>query len=477
MNKKQVLCFVNLLAILVLLTYFGMLSLLHTPPTSSQVERRDLAARPEFSLASFFAHTFTHDFDLFYADTFPARENFIKLSYALEEQKGISGEVKMYNTGVQEQQKPLPPSSSSLPAVLPPSSSLSSSSGTSAPSSAASSSQPASQSESVPPPPPSSTEPEATGDAYQNNNIFIYQNAAYQLFYGGHQSAENYAKVVSSYAAELPGVTVYNQVIPQPYNFYLPQRYKKIGKSEEEYADYLQSQYTNGVRGIRAYQKLAEHKSEYLYFRTDTHWTARGAYAAYLAFCDAAKVTPVPLDAMEKRTIPGSFLGYLYTLTQDKNLEAMPDTVEYFIVPGITKVECFTDRGGADHLQTLPSLWQEDCRGGNSYSVFIYGDQPYMRVTTTAGTGRSALLIKDSYGNAFAPYLASHYDTLHIIDERYYPYSVYDLIQQQGIDDVIISNSSYSAATASHQQNLQDLKKGHTDKPLPDFDAPPPVQP
>ncbi|MEG1943675.1 MAG: DHHW family protein, partial [Angelakisella sp.] len=310
----------------------------------------------------------------------------------------------------------------------------------------------------------------AAADAYMNNNIFIYKNAAYQMFYGDYGAAENYARIVSSYAADLPNVNVYTQVIPQPYNFYLPEKLKKMGKDEHDYATFLHSKLTNGAKGIKAYEALEAGKDDYLYFRTDTHWTARGAYCAYQAFCDAAGFTPLPLEKMETRRVEGDFLGYLYTLTMDKNLAATPDYVEYFIVPGVEKVEAIIDRAGANKLTQLPSLWAEDRRGGNAYTTFIYGDLPYMKVTTSANTGRQALLIKDSYGNAFAPFLMSHYDTVHILDERYYPYSVYELIAQQGIDDVIISNSSYSANAASHQRNLETLKKGRAGSP-PDFEA------
>lgn len=455
-SRKGWLYCANAAVFLAALIYFALLSVLLPRPTQSEVERRELEKAPHFTTQSFFAKEYTKQFDSFYADTFPGRESFIKASYLINDAKGITGDVKLYKAEIHEEQKlpqldpqPTPPSQS-IPLVSPESPSTSQSS---SPSSS-----------------PVPDDPAAEADAYMNNNIFIYKNAAYQMFYGEYGAAENYAKIVSSYAAELPGVNVYTQVIPQPYNFYLPEKLKKMGKNEQEYATFLHSKLTDGAKGIQAYEKLEQNKDQYLYFRTDTHWTGRGAYSAYQAFCDAAGFTALPLESMEARRVPGDFLGYLYTLTMDKNLAATPDYVEYFIVPGVEKVEAIIDRGGANKLTTLPSLWAEDRRGGNAYTVFIYGDLPYMKVTTSAGTGRQALLIKDSYGNAFAPFLVSHYDTVHILDERYYPYSVYELIKQQGIDDVIISNSSYSANSGSHQQNLITLKQGRNGPP-PDYEV------
>lgn len=461
MNSKNRLHAVNVIAFIMILAYFCVLSLIMPAPTESEVERRELAQKPDFSLQSYFAREYTRGFDLFYADTFPGRDSFIKVAYALEGLKGVEGQVKLYQSNIQEEQttsrSESEPPQSEPPESEPPQSSVV---------------PPASESEQPQPESVPQT-PAVDENAYLNNNIFIYKNAAYQLFYGDNASAESYANIISSYAAELPGVNVYTQVIPQPFNFYLPEKYRKMGRDEQDYAAFMHSKLTNGAKGVKVYEKLEQNKEDYLYFRTDTHWTARGAYCAYLAFCESAGFTPVPLESMEKRQVPGDFLGYLYTITMDKNLAATPDYVEYFIVPGVVKTEAFFDRTGASQLSTLPSMWAEDRTGGAAYSTFIYGDLPYMRVKTSAGTGRSALLIKDSYGNAFAPYLASHYDTLHILDERYFPYSIYELIEKEGIDDVIVSQSSYSANAASHQRNLISLKKGHSGKPLPDFDKPP----
>lgn len=468
-NKKVWLYTLNAIAFVLVLAYFGALSLMLPPKTYSEVERRDLTEKPVFSVQSFFDKQYTRQFDSFYADAFPVRDGFIKLSYEIDGLKGVESEVKFYQSNIQEEQKPISSSAASSAS----SSAASVASGSSA-DPASGSSTPASSQSATASSGESSSDPqtEAVDDnAYLNNNIFIYENAAYQLFFGNEDAAENFAKIVSTYAYELPGVRVFTQVVPQPFNFYLPQRYRKMGVDEKQYAAFLHSKLTHGAKGVQVYEKLEENKDQYLYFRTDTHWTARGAYCAYLAFCDQAGFTPVPLEKMEKRQVPGDFLGYLYTITMDKNLAKTPDYVEYFIVPGVQKVEAILDRNGQQTLTQLPSLWAEDRRGGNAYSTFIYGDLPYMRVQTGAGTGKSVLLIKDSYGNAFAPYLVSHYDTVHILDERYFPYSVYDLIEREGIDDVIISQSSYSANAGNHQNNLLNIRRGG--KPLPDWDNPP----
>ena len=57
--------------------------------------------------------------------------------------------------------------------------------------------------------------------------------------------------------------------------------------------------------------------------------------------------------------------------------------------------------------------------------------------------GETCLVIKDSFGNAFIPFLIPHYETIHIIDPRYYPYTLSEFSQNKRIDDIIfISNIS-----------------------------------
>ena len=45
-------------------------------------------------------------------------------------------------------------------------------------------------------------------------------------------------------------------------------------------------------RSVDVRQTLAEHKDEYIYYRTDHHWTSLGAYYAYQQLCGALGLTP-----------------------------------------------------------------------------------------------------------------------------------------------------------------------------------------
>ena len=78
------------------------------------------------------------------------------------------------------------------------------------------------------------------------------------------------------------------------------------------------------------------------------------------------------------------------------------------------------------------------------YTAFIGADQPYSVIENLdKADGETCLVIKDSFGNAFIPFLIPHYKTIHIIDPRYYDVTLSEFSDKKQIDDIIfISNIS-----------------------------------
>ena len=57
----------------------------------------------------------------------------------------------------------------------------------------------------------------------------------------------------------------------------------------------------------------------------------------------------------------------------------------------------------------------------SKYLTFIKGDRPLSIITNPAlNDGSACVVIKESFGNAFVPFLVSHYQHLYIIDYRYF---------------------------------------------------------
>ena len=435
------------------LALVGVLSLILPKPTVSQYEKRELASFPALSAKALWSGEWMRDFESYYADTFPGRDGFIAAAAVLEDEKGIWGrdEIKIYagNQGGQADPPSYSPDTVSPSSAAPPPSSSSQAAVGSDPSSQESDSG-SSSSSSVPDTPPE------VPDGYLTEGYCIVGNRGVTLFGGYRPVAEEYAAILTRFADKVAGeARVYNIVVPCSGEFYLPEKYQSLSNSQKDNIQYLYSQLGESVTGVDAYSLISQHTDQYLYFRTDHHWTALGAYYAYAAFCHSAGLSAVDIDKVEKRSIE-NFLGTVYGATRDPKLGENPDTVEYWITAPNGTAQLYM-KGREDAPLTL-FPWSETSAGGNAYGVFIYADNPlFWTHNPDLTNGRKALVLKESYGNAFAPWLFANYEDVYVIDYRHYEKSVYDFVIENGIDTVIFINNSFAANTNYHAQRIDYL--------------------
>ncbi|MDD2955911.1 MAG: DHHW family protein [Oscillospiraceae bacterium] len=416
------------------LAVMGVLAVCLPKPTVSEEEKRELNRMPEFSFGALFQKEYTRDFDLFYADTFPFRDFFVKTGAYLEEARGFRADnVKIYEAPVDG------PAPSEEPAVT------SQSQPEPSPQSGSSASQSSSsQSESSSAGAVSRPElPEGEGE--KRGSLFIYNGMALPIFGGNEWEAQHYANVLNQYAEILgDDVQIYDLVIPSAIELLLPDKYKGISTPEKPNIDYIYGMLDSRIKTVNAYDALMNHRDEYIYFGTDHHWTALGAYYAYQAMGEAAGFTPVEIDRCEKRTI-APFLGSLYSQSQDVELKNNPDHVDYYIMP--VEYDSYLYERGKPLTGFPYSPWAEYATGSNSYCVFLAGDQPLFEINTNAGTGRKIMVFKESFGNCFSPWLMNNYDTVYVADIRYFELNAIDFIREHGVTDVLFINNIFAANT------------------------------
>ena len=460
----QRLILLSLGSIVALMTVMGVLSFALPKPVFSEYEKRELTPMPEFSLQALFSGSYLKDFEAHYADTFPFREGFIQLGALLEDLRGLRGEddVKIYSANSQNA-APEPSSSqeASQPASQP--SSVAPDASSSPEESQESDSQPqggggqSSQAESQgaekPDPPPE------VPDGYLTEGCFVNGDRACYLFGGYRPAAEVYAQYISAFADRVADqATVYNIVVPTSGEFYLPEKYQKMSASQKDNIDYLYGLYKemgSKVVSVDAYSWLAMNTDQYIYFRTDHHWTALGAYYAYVAFCREMGISYPSIHEFEKKTIP-DFRGTIYAETRDQKLGENPDYVDYYITATNYKAY-LTTKAEPDVRYEVPA-WADFAQGGNAYSVFIYGDNPLFEMDNLdIEDGSNVLVLKESYGNAFAPFLMASFDKVYVIDYRHYEASLYDFVMEHNIQTVIFINNSFAANTVYHADRINYL--------------------
>lgn len=429
-NSRKKFALFNLVLFTVVLIVMGDLFFVLPHAKVSVVEKRKLAEMPTYSSKSFFSGNYFKALDLYVADNFPFREAFVSTSFFLKEKRGYhSDKIGFYKTVGVEAQVPV-----NVDTTLGKSDTL-------------------------------RLDSADHGSSETTEGVVIYDNRAMELFGGSSVLAKQFANVINKYQEALQGTaTIYVAAVPSSVAFYPPTEYRKMAASEKTNIDQIYGNLSPGIKTVDAYSEIAAHRSQYIYFGTDHHWTGLGAYYAYVAFCRAAAIEPIALASMTHK-VKKNYLGSLYYLTRDSKLKSHPDSVEYWMVPGNHK----TLRYGTTLSKGMPgSLYAEFASGGNSYGVFLGGDNPLMRIDSDNKNGRKCVVVKNSYGNPFATYFTANYETVFVVDYRYYNGSLLDLIKDNGINDVIFINGVFSANTSWHIKMISKIMNGSgTKNPKP----------
>lgn len=286
--------------------------------------------------------------------------------------------------------------------------------------------------------------------------VFIFKNRGFEMFSGGSSMGKQYAEVINSYSRlHIPGLKIYNLVIPNAFEFEVTEKYiAKIKPAKKAINDIFSAEDPDIIK-INPVDEIRKHRKEYIYFNTDHHWTSLGAYYAYRSFCAAAGLTPVSLDRIPSRVKPG-FYGLFYRLTKSSILKNNPDSVRYYLFPD--SVNFFI--GASSIGYWAPSrMYAEQVSGANSYSVFLQGDLPICKMETQKKNGRKIALVKESYGNAFAPFLINNYEKVIVVDQRYYKGDFIAMLKAEGINELLFLNNIFAAHTQFHIDDIRRLKK------------------
>ncbi|MDR0858912.1 MAG: hypothetical protein LBN97_07775 [Oscillospiraceae bacterium] len=211
---------------------------------------------------------------------------------------------------------------------------------------------------------------------------------------------------------------------------------------QRDYIDSVYGQINPYIRSVDITKALSERKDDYIYFRTDHHWTALGAYYGYAETLTAMGLTPLALKP--GHVLSNSFFGTAYSKSGASWVR--PDTLE-------ARVELYS-AASLDYnsgVATPVSIYNPDrLSEKDKYAYFLGGNSP-LRIIYTGFGGGKLLIIRDSYSDIETPYFLTHFSEIHLLDLRYYKGSVRDYIAESGITEVLVN---YSAANFSAEGNL-----------------------
>ena len=239
---------------------------------------------------------------------------------------------------------------------------------------------------------------------------------------------------VASLAARCPG-KVYVMVAPAASSIY-PERVPAHAPllQEESYLSQIQAavEQAGGVY-LPLEDALSAHKDEYIYYRTDHHWTTQGAYYAYSELCGALGLEPFDRAAHTAVDVP-DFYGTFYSRARTWN--AQPDTLTYYDLDNPLTIYTVTGPGMPTEGQTTGLYDLDKLDVYDKYAAFLHGNNGLSRVEGD-GEGR-ILVIKDSYANSFVPFLTANYAQIDVVDLRNYNYGLDALIAENGYDQILV---------------------------------------
>lgn len=201
---------------------------------------------------------------------------------------------------------------------------------------------------------------------------------------------------------------------------------------------------------INTYDSLKEHSDEYIYYRTDHHQTALGSYYTY---CDIAKnydIEPNEFSAYEMTSFSKDFYGTNYSKAPVLGKRA--DEVRGFT---LKEGPTFTVEGPNDDYKIDGLFDYEKLKQKDKYMVYIGGNHPLTVIKSDAGTGRNLAIFKDSYSHSIIPFLAAHYDSIHLIDLRYFTTGMYQYLLANNIGEVLFLYSDSSFISGSNISKIK----------------------
>lgn len=288
--------------------------------------------------------------------------------------------------------------------------------------------------------------------------LLIINKRAMERYYGNEEKLVAYAERLNAFDKKLGDNTkLYSLIAPTAIELFAPEEHHSGYSSQIMCIGIVNDALDPSVTAVNAYDQLLFHRDQYIYYRTDHHWTGLGAYYAYVAFCESAGLTPTPLDAMEHYDIEGTYLGSLYRVSKNEVLQNNPDTTEGWR-PNAEYTATAWDSGDMASSYKI-RLNDERIKGGNSYLNFSGGDRALLKVETNHQNGRKILVVKDSFGNAFVPYLANHFEEIYVVDPRYYVKSLPKLVEENGITDALVLNYMFGTSNQTWLSGFDQIAK------------------
>lgn len=403
--------------------------------TYSELEKRELAAFPDFSWEKLKDGSFTREVSAWFSDSEPYRDRFMAFSMYLNGHMGLAH----------------PAHDVTFHAPDPP-----------APASGAPQEEPEEEA------------PENDREIGEyRNRVTADENAkianagilvvgsgekvrALMAYGGTAKGGTAYAEAANRYKEKFgSGVNVYCMVIPTAIEFYCPDKARGCTHPQLPTIRHIYSLLSDSVKAVDVYTTLGEHAGEDIYLRTDHHWAPLGAYYAARKFAQVAGVPFLDLKEYDRKVVR-NYVGSMYGYSKDIAVKRAPEDFVYY-VPRVEYTTTYINYTIDEHYRVTGEsrpvrgaffMKYRDGHGG-AYCTFMGGDTKITQVSTAVRNGRRLIILKDSFGNALPGYLFGSFEQVHVIDTRYFTKNMVEYVREHRITDILFANNIFKAYSGS----------------------------
>ncbi len=251
---------------------------------------------------------------------------------------------------------------------------------------------------------------------------------------------------LNKFADKHPDMPMYFMLAPTSQEVYaglFPQG-APIG-SEAELFEYCREKLPT-MTAVNVMSALKSHSADYIYYRTDHHWTTFGAYLAYYDAAKAMGFKPSELNEFDIEHASVSFRGTLYSKTLDDSVT--PDIIDYYHLRGEGPIKLTIGENTYDSLYFRDFLNVKD-----KYSSYLGQNSPQMEITTEV-EGPSLLIFKDSYAHCLIPFLTAHFSRITVLDMRYIHDGISNHVNVDDYDSVLFV---YNAISFSQDRDIRGI--------------------
>lgn len=291
----------------------------------------------------------------------------------------------------------------------------------------------------------------------ERNGIYILENRLVEkISEPDYASVDKGIEAINKFA-EANDVPVFVMIVPTSADIYadeLPENAPNV--DQQKFISYVYENLNKPVTTIDVYQTMFSNRDDYIYYRTDHHWTTKGAYLAYAAAGKRMGYDPVPDDLYDIEHAGIDFIGTFYSKALYDGVEK--DTLDFYhFVEGssVKEVEVTTNYGQEPDVYS--SMYFREYLGvKDKYSSFLGTNKPLITIRSENDGGK-LLVIKDSYAHCYVPFLTQHYSEITLLDMRYINISYKQIVDVEDYDQVLIL---YNASSFMDDTDIRKLGYG-----------------